>query len=172
MRIAFTGTHRVGKTTLATAIADSLPDFTLMDEPYHQLQESGYLFSEEPSLDDYRAQFDFSVKQLEHKDDQVIFDRCPLDLLAYIHISDQSKDISLLYETMMDALSNLDLIVFVPIENPDLILCPPDDLPRLRQKVNDVLENWLADLHQPMISVNGTLAQRKKQVLDALASLP
>lgn len=168
MRIAFTGTHRVGKTTLATEIADSLPSLTLMEEPYHQLQESGYLFSEEPSLDDYRAQFDFAVKQLTHNDEQVIFDRCSLDLLAYIHISDKSKDISLLYDTMIDSLSGIDLIVFVPIESPDLIPCTIDDLPRLRQKVNDVLEDWLAELHQPIITVKGTLAQRKKQVLDII----
>jgi len=171
MRIAFTGTHRVGKTTLAQEITDSLPDFMLMDEPYHQLQESGYLFSEEPSLDDYRAQFDFAIKQLAHKDNQVILDRCPLDLLAYIHISDRSQDISALYETMLNALSSLDLIVFVPIESPDLIFCTPDDLPRLRQKVNDVLESWLTELQQPIISVSGTLAQRKKQVLDAIVKL-
>jgi len=168
MRIAFTGTHQVGKTTLAVEIADSLPSLTLMDEPYHQLQESGYLFSEEPSLDDYRAQFDFAVKQLEHNDDQVIFDRCPLDLLAYIHIMDQTQDITVLYQTMISALSSIDLLIFVPIESPDLISCAPTDLPRLRQKVNDLLEDWTSELNQPTITVKGSLAQRKKQVLDMI----
>lgn len=171
MRIAFTGTHRVGKTTLAAEIADNLPEFNLINEPYLQLQESGYFFSEEPSTDDYIVQFNFALKQLEHTDDQVIFDRCPLDLLAYVRVTDQTKDISTLYETMIDAISNIDLIVFVPIESPDLISCTPADLPHLRRKVNNVLEDWLTELNQPVISINGTLAQRRKRVLDMLAKL-
>lgn len=79
MRIAFTGSHRVGKTTLAEEIADSLPDYEFIIEPYLQLEEEGYLFSEVPTLDDYIEQFNFSVEQLQNSVDNVIFDRCPLD---------------------------------------------------------------------------------------------
>ncbi len=171
MRIAFTGTHQVGKTTLAEEIANHLPNFTLIDEPYLQLQESGYLFSEEPSLDDYITQFDLAVKQLEDSDDDILFDRCPLDLLAYIHATDPTKEISALYETMVSSLSNIDLIIFVPIESPDIVSCSSDDLPNLRRKVDEVLQEWVNELNQPMVTVNGTLAHRKKQVLDVLTKV-
>lgn len=40
MRIAFTGAHRVEKTTLTEAIADSFPDYGLKQEPYFQLEET------------------------------------------------------------------------------------------------------------------------------------
>lgn len=39
MRIAFTGSHRVGKTTLAEEIAESLPDYEFINEGYLQLEE-------------------------------------------------------------------------------------------------------------------------------------
>jgi len=91
MRIAFTGSHRVGKTTLAEEIAESLPDYEFINEPYLQLEEEGYLFSEIPTLEDYIEQFNFSVEQLQNSDDNLIFDRCPLDLLAYIYAVEKRK---------------------------------------------------------------------------------
>ncbi|QQQ28891.1 AAA family ATPase [Chryseobacterium indoltheticum] len=91
MRIAFTGSHRVGKTTLAEEIAESLSDYKFINEPYLQLEEEGYLFSEIPTLDDYIEQFNFSVEQLQNSDDNVIFDLCLLDLLAYIYAVGKRK---------------------------------------------------------------------------------
>lgn len=79
MRITFTGSHRVGKTTLAEEIAESLPDYEFINEPYLQLEERGYLFSEIQTFEDYMEQFNFSIEQLQNSDDNVIFDRCPLD---------------------------------------------------------------------------------------------
>lgn len=123
MRIAFTGSHRVGKTTLAEEIADSLPDHEFIIEPYLQLEEEGYLFSEIPTLDDYIEQFNFSVEQLQNSGDNMIFDRCPLDLLAYIYAVGKKKNISDFYKEMSAAIAEIDLLVFVPIEKVDLIVC-------------------------------------------------
>lgn len=82
MRVAFTGAHRVGKTTLAEEITDNLSNYDFKNEPYLELEETGYLFSEIPTLDDYIEQFNYSVKQIENSENDVIFDRCPLDILA------------------------------------------------------------------------------------------
>jgi thymidylate kinase len=171
MRIAFTGSHRVGKTTLAEEIADSLPDYEFINEPYLQLEEEGYLFSEIPTLDDYVEQFNFSVEQLQNSGDNVIFDRCPLDLLAYVYAVGKKKNISDLYEEMAAAIAEIDLLVFVPIENVDLISCQESDLPNLRQEVNDILEDWIGDFSNEILQVSGTLENRKKQILDKISSM-
>lgn len=171
MRIAFTGSHRVGKTTLADEIAESLPDHEFIIEPYLQLEEEGYLFSEIPTLEDYIEQFNFSVELLQNSDDKVIFDRCPLDLLAYIYAVGKKKNISALYEEMTTAIDEIDLLVFVPIEKVDVIFCQGSDLPNLRQKVNDILEEWIGDFSNEILEVSGTLEDRKKQVLDKLTNM-
>lgn len=168
MRIAFTGAHRVGKTTLAEEIADSLPGYTYRSEPYLQLEEEGYVFSEIPTPEDYREQFRFSVAQLNDSEDDVIFDRCPLDLLAYIAATGKTTDLSDLYEEMTTAMSHIDLLVFVPVEEPDVIGCPESDLPDLRQEVHRTLEDWMGDLDLNILEVSGTIENRKQQLLDKL----
>ena len=98
MRIAFTGSHRVGKTTLAEEIAKSLPNYEFKTEPYLQLEEEGYEFSEIPTIDDYIEQFNFSIEQISDSKKDVIFDRCPVDLLAYIYAKSKTKNIAALYK--------------------------------------------------------------------------
>ncbi|WP_312824823.1 AAA family ATPase [Epilithonimonas sp.] len=171
MRIAFTGSHRVGKTTLAEEIAESLPDYEFIIEPYLQLEEEGYLFSEIPTLEDYMEQFNFSVEQLQNSDDNVIFDRCPLDLLAYIYSVGKKKNISALYEKMTTAIAEIDLLIFVPIEKVDVISYQESDLPNLRREVDDSLENWIGDFSNEILEVSGTLENRKKQVLDKILDM-
>jgi deoxyadenosine/deoxycytidine kinase len=171
MRIAISGSHRVGKTSLAEEIANSLPNYKFWDEPYLQLEEKGNLFSETPSIDDYIEQFNFSVEQIKNSENDVIFDRCPLDILAYIYSISKTKNISLFYEEMTKAISQIDILVFVPIERPDLIICQESDLPNLRHEVNSVLQDWISELHIDILEVNGTLENRKKQLLDKLINL-
>ncbi len=171
MRIAFTGSHRVGKTTLAEEIAESLPDYEFINETYLQLEEEGYLFSEIPTLEDYIEQFNFSVEQLQNSGDNVIFDRCPLDLLAYVYAVGKKKNISDFYKEMSAAIAEIDLLVFVPIEKVDLIVCQESDLPNLRQEVNDILEDWIEDFSNEILEVSGTLENRKKQILDKITNM-
>ena len=165
MRIAFTGSHRVGKTTLAEEIADNLPNYDFKNEPYLQLEETGYLFSEIPTKDDYIEQFNYSVKQIKESGNNVIFDRCPFDLLAYIYAKSKIKDIQTRYDEMTNAMSQIDILIFVPIETPDLIICQESDLPNLRYEVNNILQNWIGDLNTEILEVNGTLENRKKQIM-------
>jgi len=168
MRIAFTGSHRVGKTTLVEEIANNLPGYDLKHEPYLQLEEEGYLFSEMPTVEDYVEQFYFSVEQIENSENEVIFDRCPLDLLAYIHAVSKTKNIQTLYQEMTAAMSQIDLLVFVPIETPDLIICQESDLPKLRHQVNDILQDWIGGLSNEVLEVSGTLEHRKKLILNKI----
>ena len=86
MRVGISGTHGTGKTTLAQELCARLPGHLTADEPYYLLEEEGYEFAFPPSLEDYRALLARSVRSLGSPPllPRVIFDRTPLDYLAYI----------------------------------------------------------------------------------------
>lgn len=170
MRIAFTGAHRVGKTTLAEEVVDNLSNYNLKIEPYRELEEMGYLFSEVPTVDDFIKQFNYSLEQIENSEDDVVFDRCPLDILAYIQAVGQSDDIKPLYGKMINIMSRIDIIVVVPIELPDLIICEESALPSLRYEVDDIVQNLIGDLGNEILKVNGSIENRVKQVMDKIYS--
>lgn len=165
MRIAIVGAHKVGKTTLAEELLEHLPGYTLEMEPYYQLEASGYEFSENPTAEDFIEQFNCSVKLVSQSENNVIFDRCVIDILAYLHVTDPGRNIQLLFETAQAIIAEIDLLVFIPIEEPDLISINHTDQPKLRSLVNDLLYDWIGDLSIEAIEVNGTLSDRRSQVL-------
>ncbi|MBU8882875.1 ATP-binding protein [Kaistella sp. DKR-2] len=171
MKIAIAGAHRVGKTSLAEKLIESLPEYALIPEPYFELEERGYAFSEVPTLDDYTEQFEYSLKQIAIADENVIYDRCPLDLLAYIEAVNGSENIQSYYQKAQNAMIQVDLLVFVPIENPDLIVCPESELPELRDRVNEILSEWVGDFGTETLEVHGSLLERLDQVIGKLEEI-
>lgn len=165
MKIAIIGAHDVGKSTLADELLANLPGYTLEMEPYYQLEAAGYEFSEIPTVDDFLEQFDYSVKLISKRQGNVIFDRCIIDILAYLHVIDPNKNIELLFETAQTLLARIDLLVFVPVEEPDLIPSHQVDLPKLRRLINNLLYDWIRDFDIEVVEVNGTLSNRIDQVL-------
>ena len=134
-------------------------------EPYYQLEASGYEFSEVPTVEDFVEQFNYSVKLVSKTESNVIFDRCVIDILVYLHVIDPDRNIQLLFETAQTIIAEIDLLVFVPIEEPDLISVHRSDQPKLRRLVNDLLYSWRGDLGIAAIEVSGTLVSRRDQVL-------
>lgn len=65
MRIAVSGSHRVGKTTLIQHVAERLPGYATVDEPYYLLEDEGYELAEQPSLEDFEAQLVRSLAALD-----------------------------------------------------------------------------------------------------------
>lgn len=165
MKIAIIGAHDVGKSTLAEELLANLPGYTLEMEPYYQLEAAGYEFSEIPTVDDFLEQFDYSVKLISKRQGNVIFDRCIIDILAYLHVIDPNKNIELLFETAQTLLARIDLLVFVPVEEPDLIPSHQVNLPKLRRLINNLLYDWIRDFDIEVVEVNGTLSNRIDQVL-------
>lgn len=165
MEIAIIGAHRVGKSTLAEKLHEHLPHYDLHKEPYYEMEACGYLFPEIPGVDDFIKQFDFSIKQIAGCGDNVILERCPIDILAYIHALDRNMDIGQLFRTVQKVTAEIDLLVFVPIEEPDIIGCQRSDLPGLRKRVNEILNDWIWDLGIDTIEVHGDLRVRVNQVL-------
>ncbi len=87
MRIAVTGTHGIGKTTLVEDLAEASARFEAVPEPFILFQ-SDAAFVDGPSTDDFEEQLTQSctlILDATTKQD-FIFDRCPLDFLAYLDV--------------------------------------------------------------------------------------
>ncbi len=178
MRIAVTGSHRVGKTTLAQAIADSLANHDFADEPYHELVADGYVFSHPPDSEDFEAQLEYSLEALSDEAPNVVFDRSPVDLLAYLVVTCQNDErvIAPWREPVRRAMRSLDAVILVPIEAPDVIDFGQDEDPTgSRAAVDETLREWLLsdrlELDVEIFEARGPLDQRTTAVLNWLAQV-
>ena len=174
MRIAVSGAHRTGKTTLVEQLARLLPDHAVVDEPYRLLEEEGYEFSAMPSLDDFERQLDRSVATLLDAAPNQILDRCPADLLAYLicHEDAEAFDPASGLSRVAEAMAAIDLVVFVPIERPDRIAAFDDDYTALRRRVDGALRQMIV-LDQwgfgcDFVEVEGPVRRRVRRILGAI----
>jgi predicted ATPase len=168
MRVAVSGTHRTGKTTLVEALGELLPSYEVVEEPYHQLVEEGHEFAEMPSLEDFELQLRRSIDCLGEGGDQ-LFDRCPADLLAYLvtHEDADAFDLDAWLSRARVAMRQLDLVVYVPIEQPDRVVVPSAER-ALRRRVDEALREGLVDdrweFGVEVLEVEGSTAERLRQV--------
>ena len=176
MRIAFCGTHRSGKSTLVEQVGERLPRYTSVDEPYSLLEEEGYESAHPPTIDDFAAQLDRSLASVGEGDQNVLFDRCPVDILAYLlsHEDAESFDTDEPLERIAAAMKTLDLIVFVPIERRDRIPLPAHEDRELRLAVHEKIEELLLEAGLAhgveVLQVEGDVPARVQQILRAVAA--
>lgn len=150
MRIAVTGTHGVGKTTLVEDFADVAGQFEAIPEPIVFFQ-SDAAFLNGPNMDDFEDQLnqscDLILESTTERD--LVFDRCPIDFLAYLDVlsaaegsgwAPSPKQLALIERTF----ETLDLIVFVPLLDNDEIV-ENIEYPQLRRQVDDRLKSILRD---------------------------
>jgi hypothetical protein len=171
VRIAFSGTHRSGKSTLVEQLSTLLPRYSALEEPYALLEEEGYESADPPSIDDFQAQLERSLAALENGEQDVLFDRCPADILAYLFTHDDAAafDADEWLDRIAAALKTLDLVVFVPIEDSDRIpVAAHDDRvqrlavhEKLEEMFTDELFGWSVDV----LRVEGDAQQRAQQVI-------
>lgn len=135
MRIAVSGSHCTGKSTLIDEFLRAHADFIHEPEPYTVLvEELGEAFSAEPCVEDFLRQLEFNIKRLkQHKlGTKVVYERCPIDFLAYIEsLSRTNTD---LLNQVSEAIQNLDLIVYLPLDNS--ITVDEEEFPKLRKAVD------------------------------------
>lgn len=169
MRIAISGTHFSGKSTLVAALVKEFPNYELVDEPYILLEEEGYAFSYPPSIEDFKQQLEISVRCIMESGNNTIFDRCPFDCLAYA-LALGEVDIESWTEKMESAIQLLDLIIFLPIESRDRIPIPASEDLKLRKKVDENLQELILDdslgilKDVEIIEVMGSREKRLKMV--------
>lgn len=175
MRIAVSGAHATGKTTLIAELARVLPGYAVLEEPYHSLASEGHAFEPLPSLDDFELLLERSVSSVTKVDStNVLFDRAPVDYLAYLEaLSRDPGALTHWVPRVAEAMARLDLVVFVPIERPDRIGGAATEWARLRRRVNRTLATMLLDdewgFGARVAEVSGTPGDRAEQVCEWLA---
>lgn len=151
MRIAITGTHGSGKTTLIEDFVDQHLNYEATQEPYWDLTDQGVALSDEPSIASFTEQLSHSLKTIltSGAEQNIIFDRCPLDFMAYLEVlSEQDDDewepSGQLLRQIEQALTTLDLIIFLPLISPDEF-STTIEYPKLRKQTDTRLKQILRD---------------------------
>jgi predicted ATPase len=176
LRIAVSGTHGVGKSTLVDEFLRTHGEFVHEPEPYTVLVEDlGEEFSDEPNVEDFRRQLEFNIDRLRQHEpgEKVIYERCPIDFLAYIAALEPGSVRELL-EPVSEAMQHLDLIVYLPLDNDQIL---ESEFPKLQKAVDRRLHSMLiADelglIKTRVVEANGSTAQRLRVVVNALKPNP
>lgn len=172
MRIAVTGTHRVGKSTLIEALSERLPGYRVIDEPYQLLEEEGHEFSDPPGIADFEVQLRRSLAMIDELPRDAIVDRCPLDFVAYLRALDDEYDLEPWLEQLRDAMETFDRVVVVTIEAPDRVVVSASEDRRLRSEVDAQIRSLVIEdalgIGVEAIEVTGSIDTRADQVVRAM----
>ena len=173
MRIAVSGTHGVGKSTLIDLFLRRHPELAHEPEPYTVMVEDlGEEFSAEPCVEDFRRQLEFNIDRLRQHavDENVIYERCPVDFLAYIHALDPQSAEDLL-DQVSEGMQQLDLIVYLPHDGTG-----EDEFPKLQRAVDRRLSGIfredefgvLSTTNLTIVEAEGSTAQRLRTLENAI----
>lgn len=173
MRVAVSGTHCCGKSTLIAEFLTGHPEYKHEQEPYTLLVEDyGETLGAEPSADDFYRQLEFMVERLQvySPGDRVIFERSPVDFVAYmLALDDLGRDksgtrlVNDSLEMVHDAVQQLDTILFLPLSDNDGNY--EDEDPALRKMVNERLVRIFCEAEFDLFT-----SERPPTVLEALGS--
>ena len=183
MRIAISGTHASGKSTLIDAFCARHPEYGIEPEPYAVLSELyGETFAEKPAVDDFERQLEYQLEVLARhsRHDQVIFERCPADFLGYmLAMAGDHTRVDQWNAPARAGLRQLDLIVFLPLnEAAPIEIHESEDL-ILREEVDDLLRDiflggeleLFAASAPAVIEERGSIDERVAAIEDVLAKL-
>jgi hypothetical protein len=148
VRIAVSGTHCSGKSTLIDDFLRAHPDYAHEPEPYEWLEEHGEASAEEPDAESFYRQLEISVDRLSTYDagTNVIAERSPLDFLAYLlalnDLGRSARDCDLITRATDLAalgLAHLDLLILLPLTDSNPIAAPASEDLELREAMNEQL---------------------------------
>lgn len=125
MRISVSGTANLGKSTLIKDFLNNWPLYKTPSDDYRKvLKEKNYPHSKKCNKEGQWAIINHMIDEMQKytKDDKVIFDRCPWDVLVYslwsceMDASDIDENfIAGLIPLVKESLKYLDLIFFIPM---------------------------------------------------------
>lgn len=185
MRIALSGTHCSGKTTLAQDFAAAHREYVHIPEPYELLGE----VYEDPSVDDFHRQLEVSVETLRAYalGANAIAERSPLDFVAYILALHDLRRGGRAFPPIEPAialaaagLAHVDLLVVLPLHDSDGIVCPGEEDVGLRDAMNERLLELITTDEFDLLSggkirvieVEGSPRRRLAAVERAVAGTP
>ena len=176
MRIAFSGTHYSGKSTLIQTLLDQLPGYESFEEPYWILVESGRHFSDPPTIEEFEEQLAFSINLIKESSDNALFDRAHRFSAYALAIAEENSEEfdSERWESQIGkALASLDLVVFLPLEHPDRIPVPHSEDKTFRDLVDEKLRELLIEdaravMNAKVLEVTGTISERIKKIQQAI----
>lgn len=127
MRIAVSGSHSLGKSTVVNDWVSTHPDYFREEEPYRALSLKGPYqinFREESTKLQNGIQLYYNISRIHRYADsssKVIFDRAPIDYIAYSQYtanhgkSDIDQEfIESMIPAIRESLDHLDIIAFIP----------------------------------------------------------
>ncbi len=127
MRIAISGSHSLGKSTLVWDWVKRHPEYTREEEPFRALDSEMYdiRFRQESNRLHNGIQMYYNASRVNlypSVNDCVIFDRAPVDYIAYSQYTADKKTtdiddafVSAMVPRVRETLQRLDLVVFIPM---------------------------------------------------------
>ncbi|MEI6271477.1 MAG: ATP-binding protein [Chloroflexota bacterium] len=159
MKIALTGTTSIGKSTLINDFIKNWRNYGTPQETYRDiLKQKNLKHSSQSSEETQQIVLEFLLKQLEtySKEPNVIFDRCPLDNLAYtswLNLKGKASD-KFLDETRIavrESMRKLDIIFYLPITTAGLVPIVNDGFrdidPIMREEVDNIFKAMQISWH-------------------------
>jgi predicted ATPase len=136
VRIAVSGSHCSGKTTLVEDFLQRHPDYAHEPEPYDLAEARGAAFSAELTAADVWQQLEISVERLSGYEpgSNVIAERCPIDFLAYLEALNASSMLDSARDLVCRGMQHVDLLIVLPLG--DEIEAPEGEDPELRDAMN------------------------------------
>lgn len=152
MRIAVSGSHGTGKSTLIAAFLDRCPHYRHEPEAFETLADDVDLTLDEgPTAEALQALLEHTVSAMAAYSPGacVVFERSPVDYLAYAAASRSwPRGAALPFRkaalpALRRSLRHLDLIVLLPVSK--AIPARPGEDPRFRRRVDEALRRALVD---------------------------
>lgn len=179
IRVSISGSHSVGKTTLAKPIVDYFSaKYTVEEikEVARYLIKKGFKMSQD--ITEYGVVHyihEYLRQERRFAGDILISDRSLIDLLAYISVNESRKIrttfLSLVEEIVYLESNFFDLYLYIPVEIPlaeDGVR--PVDL-RYRNLVDEKIQEILVTYDLPWIKVSGSIDERKNIVVKAIEGI-
>ena len=172
MRIGFSGTHGVGKTTIANLVSKEL-DIPLLSEVARSISEQGFLIASKNSVTSTQAQLAiFGMQMLEEQRlyPNYVSDRTMLDALAYTDTLCSYDNIlcnmyTSLENFVLEYVKNMyDIIFYVPIRF-DVVDDGFRDISNYRDVVDDILQEILDKYLGKVVLIDGSSNEMLKKVL-------
>lgn len=179
MRVAISGTHGSGKSTLISDFAMSHREWSVLPDPYEYIDAS----EEAAGAAAFGKQLAVTARWLARRAaEPQIAERSPLDFLAYLHALDALRrpgDAADLFElnfwVASRAMKNIDLLVLLPLHAGDGIEISPDEDLELREAMNDSLLELADDPDLvgavPVVEILGSRERRLVQLESAINGL-